>query len=143
MHIDKDFFRKLLFQETNQWQTQIFRYMFVGGGSFLVDYTLLFIFTEFFHLHYLLSASLSFIAGLIVNYLLSTIWIFRVSRLKNKITEFIIYAIIGIIGLSLNNILLYFFTDILHIHYMLSKIVTAVIVMGWNFAGRKIILFNR
>lgn len=134
--------RKILFEETTNWKIQLFRYVFVGGFSFIVDYGLLFLLTEFFHFHYLISATISFIAGLVVNYLLSTKWIFRKSKLSNTTLEFIIYGIIGVVGLILNNILLYVFTDLLNIHYMISKLITAVIVMGWNFFGRRIILFK-
>jgi len=122
---------------------QFFRYCFVGGAAFIVDYGLLFVLTEYCGLHYLWSATISFIAGLIVNYALSTWWIFRNSKLKNKMVEFLVFSIIGVIGLGFNNLFLYLFTDKLHIHYMISKLITAAIVMIWNFLGRKLILFNK
>lgn len=137
-----EFYRKLLISDTSNWWIQLFRYLFVGGFAFVVDYSLLFILTEYFHLHYLASATISFIAGLLVNYFLSTHWIFRHSKLKNKSLEFFIFAFIGIVGLLLNNLLLFILTDYLHLHYMLSKLITAAIVMGWNFTGRKLILFK-
>ena len=133
---------KLLLNDTNNWFAQLFRYVIVGGIAFLVDYGLLFSLTEFFHFHYLLSATISFIAGLIVNYAISTRWIFRHSKLDNRLMEFIIYSLIGVIGLLINNAMLYLLTDSFHIHYMFSKLITAAIVMGWNFIGRKIILFK-
>lgn len=136
------FLKKLLIAETSNGWIQLFRYLFVGGFSFLVDYGLLFVLTEYAHLHYLVSATISFTAGLVTNYFLSTLWIFRHSKLKSKMIEFIIFSIIGVVGLGLNNLLLYAFTDHLHIHYMLSKLITAAIVMLWNFFGRKLILFK-
>ena len=129
-------------KETYNWFIQLFRYCFVGGLAFLVDYGLLVFFTEVVGLHYLISATISFIAGLVVNYLLSTSWIFRKSKLENKWAEFIIFAIIGVIGLGLNNLLLYLFTDKVNIHYMISKLLTTAIVMIWNFGARKFILFT-
>ena len=120
----------------------MFRYLIVGGIAFLADYSLLYILTEGLHLHYLLSATVSFVAGLIVNYLISTLWIFRHSKLNNRMAEFAVYAIIGVVGLLFNNLLMYLFTDCLNIHYMLSKLITAALVMCWNFLGRKYILFN-
>ena len=133
---------KLYVSDTNSLYIQLFRYIIVGGVSFLVDYALLFTLTEYLHLYYLLSATISFVAGLVVNYFISTNWIFRHSKLKSRSAEFIIYGIIGVIGLLLNNLLLYVFTDWMCIHYMFSKLITAVLVMGWNFMGRKFILFN-
>ena len=60
---------------TDNWFIQFFRYFFVGGFAFVVDYGLLVLLTEVFGLHYLVSATISFIAGLVVNYLLSTSWV--------------------------------------------------------------------
>ena len=137
-----DITEKVLIVETTDWKIQLFRYVIVGGFSFLIDYGLLYFLTEYANFYYILSASISFIVGLIVNYILSTKWIFRKSRLKNTVLESIIYGIIGILGLILNNILLYIFTDFFQIYYMISKLITAVLVMGWNFVGRRIILFN-
>ena len=128
--------------EANNWIMQLFRYTIVGGVAFCVDYGLLYILTEYIHFHYLVSATISFLAGLAVNYILTTWWIFRHHKLSNRTLEFIIYGIIGLVGLLLNNMLMYFFTDIIHLHYMLSKLITAILVMGWNFFGRKIILFK-
>ena len=137
------FLQKLFVNPTDNWFIQLFRYSFVGGFAFLVDYGLLVLLTEVFGLHYLVSATISFLAGLVVNYLLSTSWIFRKSTFTNKWTEFTIFAIIGIVGLLLNNLLLYLFTDLAHIHYMVSKLITTALVMIWNFGARKIILFNK
>ena len=133
---------KILKEATTDWKIQFFRYVIVGGFSFVVDYGLLFVLTEYAGFHYIVSATLSFISGLVVNYLLSTRWIFRNSKLSSTTVEFIIYGAIGVVGLVLNNILLYLFTDVLHIHYMISKLITAALVMGWNFVGRRVILFN-
>jgi len=136
-------FRKLFVEETSNTFIQFFRYLFVGGTAFVVDYGLLYVLTEYAGLHYLLSATISFIAGLVVNYLLSTWWIFRKSKLQNKWAEFLVFAIIGVVGLLLNNLFMYVFTDLFHIHYMVSKLITTALVMIWNFAGRKYILFNK
>ena len=135
--------QKAFIEKTDNWFIQLFRYFFVGGFAFLVDYGLLVLLTEVFGLHYLVSATISFLSGLVVNYLLSTSWIFRKSTLENKWAEFLIFAVIGVVGLGLNNLLLYLFTDKLHIHYMISKLLTTAIVMIWNFGARKIILFNK
>lgn len=134
--------KEIFYHNTNNWLIQLFRYVFVGGFAFLVDYGLLFVLTEFAGFHYLWSATISFLAGLIVNYLLSTSWVFSQSKLKNKWIEFVIFSIIGIVGLGLNNLLLFVLTDKLGFHYMISKILVAVIVMLWNFIARKLVLFN-
>ena len=121
---------------------QLFRYGIVGGVSFIVDYGSLWLLTEKAGLPYLWSAALSFTLGLICNYLLSTAWVFGESRIKNAWGEFLAFAIIGLIGLGLNELIMYGCTDGLGFHYMLSKIVSTGIVFFWNFLARRFLVFK-
>ena len=122
---------------------QFSKYVIVGGLAFMVDYGMLYALTEFAHLHYLLSATISFIIGLMVNYMLSIYWVFSERSISRRSLEFIIFAVIGIVGLALNNIVMYLFTDVADINYLISKLISAFIVLIWNFGARKLILFNK
>jgi len=133
---------KLFLDKTENTLVQLFRYTFVGGFAFVVDFGTLFLLTEIFHIHYLLSAAMAFILGLITNYFLSIKWVFSIRSIENKKIEFLLFSIIGLIGLGLNELLLWIFTDLILIHYLLSKIITAIFVYLWNFIGRKYLLFN-
>lgn len=135
-------FRKLFYGSTDKLLVQFVRYFFVGGFAFVVDFGLLYILTEYAGLHYLLSATLSFIAGLLVNYIISCIWVFSDSKFKNRLVEFLIFAAIGIVGLALNDALIWLFTDCIGTYYMFSKIVAAALVYLWNFFARKYIVFR-
>lgn len=135
--------KRLFINDTTNWLIQLFRYIFVGGFAFTVDYSLLFLLTEFVGIYYILSATISFIVGLVINYIISTQWIFKKSKLSNRFVEFFIYGVIGVIGLVLNDLLIFLFTDIMGYHYLISKIIAAALVMGWNFIGRKTILFKK
>ncbi|MBR0532677.1 MAG: GtrA family protein [Bacteroidales bacterium] len=121
---------------------QLFRYAIVGGISFVVDYGSLWLLTEKAGLPYLWSAAIAFILGLICNYLLSTAWVFGESRIKNAWGEFLAFAIIGLVGLGLNELIMYGCTDGLGFHYMLSKIVSTGIVFFWNFLARRFLVFK-
>ncbi len=137
-------FLKSLFQgKTNSFFLQLFRYTFVGGLAFAVDFGALFLLTEHFKLHYLISAGISFILGLIVNYFLSVKWVFNSRTVKNHFLEFVIFSLIGLIGLGLNEFFLWIFTEKFLMYYLVSKIVTAIIVYLWNFMARKVILFDK
>lgn len=59
-----DKFKKIFYGASDNLLIQFVRYFFVGGFAFIVDFGLLYILTEYAGLHYLLSATLSFIAGL-------------------------------------------------------------------------------
>jgi putative flippase GtrA len=134
--------KKIFLQNTDNTFLQLFRYIFVGGAAFIADFGLLYVLTEYIGLHYLLSATFSFIVGLIINYSLSKVWVFSGNTIKKRWMEFIVFSLIGMVGLGLNNLFLWIFTDYCSIHYMLSKIFTTIIVFFWNFLGRKFILFN-
>lgn len=131
---------KGLFTEpTTDTLVQFFRYVFVGGVAFLADAGTLWICEK--AVHYLIAAALAFLVGLAVNFVLSKILVFTENK-HNSIFEFIVYGVIGIIGLGLTELLMYLFTDRLGLYFMVSKIIAAVIVLVWNFAARKIILYK-
>ncbi|WP_456087521.1 GtrA family protein [Parabacteroides sp.] len=138
----KELLNRLFVYKTNNLLIQLIRYTIVGGLAFIVDFGLLFILTEYFGLHYIASATCSFLAGLLVNYYISTAWIFE-STIKSKQIEFTLFALIGVVGLGLNDLLIWIFTEKCHIYYMFSKLITAALVYLWNFLGRKYLVFNK
>jgi len=146
---DKDigFFRKiidkLLKGKTGNIWIQIFRYLFSGGVAFIVDYSALYALTEWGGLHYLLSSSISFMLGLIVTYVFSILWIFDVRSREKKWEEFLIFAGIGLVGLGLTELFMYLFTSVIGLHYLVSKIITTILVTAWNFSAKKLLLFSR
>ena len=130
-------FKRLFYGTTDRLLVQFVRYFFVGGFAFVVDFGLLYILTEYAGLHYLLSATLSFISGLLVNYVISCIWVFSNSKFKNRLVEFLFFAAIGVGGLLLNDALILLFTDCLGTPYMFSTIVAAALLHPWNFFSPK------
>lgn len=136
-------FSKLFRDDTDNIFIQFFRYLFVGGFAFLVDFFLLYFFSDFCGIYYLISAVLSFVISLIVNYLISIQWVFYKDQIDNKFIEFNVFSLIGIVGLLFTEILLYLFTDVLGLYYLISKIISAAIVMFWNFIVRRIMFYGR
>lgn len=133
---------KLFISKTDKVSVQMFRYTFVGGIAFIVDFGSLFVFTEFLKIHYLISAIPAFLLGLLTNYTLSVIWVFNKRRLGSKYVEFGIFALIGVVGLGFNELFIWFFTAYVHFHYLFSKIISTAFVYFWNFFARKFILFR-
>jgi len=118
---------------------QILKFGVVGGGAFLIDYTVLYILTEFAGIYYLTSSVISFIVSLIFNYILSIYWVFDVTK-KQTLKDIVIFVVLSTIGLGINQVVMYLGSDILHIYYMLTKLVATAIVMVWNFVTRKIFI---
>lgn len=122
---------------------QFIRYIFVGGIAFLADFGLLILLTEKFHVHYLVSAGVSFMCGLIVNYILSILWVFNERTFSKEWVEFALFLLIGLVGLAFNQLFMWLLTDVLSVFYIFSKIMTTAVVYFWNFFARKIFLFNK
>ena len=119
---------------------EFFRYAVVGGIAFLADYGTLFLFQE------LILTAAGFIVGLIVNYVLSLTFVFR--RKDNcgsgkSVAAFLIFTVVGVIGLGLTELIMYLGTELLHISYLIVKIAAAAIVLVWNYVGRKVLIFDR
>lgn len=121
---------------------QFIKYAVVGGAAFVVDFLALYTLTEFGHIHYLASASVGFMLGLVFNYVLCLLWIFDQRSLDSRVREFMIFGVIGLLGLGLNNLIVFALTEYASLHYLFSKIVAAAVVLVFNFGLRRQILFR-
>lgn len=129
---------------------EFLRYVVVGGISFLADFGTLTLFEEVFFKErepwqIFISTAAGFIVGLAVNYILSLVFVFRAEDNNGSgksVGAFMIFALVGVIGLGITEGLMHLGVNILHFHYMLTKIVAAGIVLVWNYLGRKILIFK-
>lgn len=134
---------KLFKDPTDDIFLQLFRYVFVGGTAFVVDFGFLYFFSDICGIYYLISAVLSFIISVLVNYIMSTKWVFNQDNIDNRLVEFNLFILISTIGLVFTEILLYFFTDIIGLYYLISKIISAIIVLFWNFLARRVMFYGK
>lgn len=118
---------------------QIIRFGIVGVIATIIDFGLLYFLTDFINVHYLISSTISFVVSLIVNYYLSVKWVFDVKK-KQTIKEFMIFIFLSVIGLIINEIILYVGAHLLNVYYLICKIVATAIVMIYNFISRKIFI---
>jgi len=116
------------------------RFGIVGALAFLIDYGLLVLLTQIFSINYLVSATISFIVSLIFNYLASMRFVFVRRDDLSRHREFIIFVILSVIGLGINDLLMWLGVSWLAVDYRLTKLAVTVIVMLWNFVSRKIFL---
>ncbi len=120
--------------------SQIIKFGVVGGSAFFIDYGIMIILTEFLRINYLISSGISFSISVIFNYILSVYWVFEVGEKRDKREEFIIFLVLSLIGLGINQMIMWIVVSYLHIFYMLAKIFATFIVMVYNFITRKIFL---
>ena len=81
-------------------------------------------------------------AGLVFIYIVSTHWVFSHRVVRNRRTEFVAFASIGLVGLVLNSIVLSTAT-LLGASLPFAKAISAAVGFTANFVGRKALLFTK
>ena len=125
---------------------QFLRYLVTGGLAFVVDFGLFALCLYVFNWHYLLANFVGLVAGLVLNYAMSIVWVFTACKRtfeRQKIAEFALFTIVGFAGVGLNQLLMYLMVDGFEVNEMISKMVAAVLVLIWNFGARKLMLFKK
>ncbi len=161
--IMKNWFHKIFIQETSHTGIQFFRSIFVGGIASVVDIMVMILCKELFKMPESWAAVMAFIAGLTVNYIVSTFWVFSKAKVKNRAADFIGFAVIGIIGLGLTELIIAPFSEVnifntagflvknavfgsivpVDKYYIIGKCLAIVLVYMWNFFARKFILYRK
>ena len=139
--------RKLIFE--------FLRYVVVGGISAVIDMGV-----NFVMLFYILggtkddkgfvaiSVAAGFAVGLLVNFILSNIFVFKEKEQREKgktLFAFLIYALVGVIGFVLTELLTIGGTLLIGeggIWYLLLTCFVKGIVLVWNYIGRKIFVYR-
>lgn len=116
---------------------QILKFAIVGVVATIIDFLFLYMFKEFCHLPVVLANTLSFVISVIYNYFASIHWVFVVDEKKDKRKQFTLFILFSVIGLLLNDLIVWFGADIFHIHYLISKVIATAFVMIFNFVTRK------
>ena len=112
------------------------RFCIVGGLSLLVDMGVLFGLTEFAGVNYFHSAGISFTISVIFNYWLCVKFVFKV-RQKQTPKQATIFIGSSIVGLGLNQLCMWFFVEVIFLHYMIAKLGATVIVTAWNYVMKR------
>ena len=119
---------------------QFMKFGVVGFIAFFIDYGTMIFLTEVFGVPYLISTTAGFIVSVIFNYLASMRYVFVHKEGLSRRKEFIIFIVLSVIGLGLNDVLMWVFVDFAFIDYRISKIILTAIVMIYNFITRKVFL---
>ena len=123
-------------------KTEFARYFWAGGLATLADFAVLLLFTEVFDINYLWSNLIAVSVGLVMSYVLCVRWVFLDRRYNRVVLEFPLFVLTCIIGLLLNELLLWAFVEFGGIDYVLAKVIVTGIVFFVNFGVKKVVLFR-
>lgn len=143
---------------------QILKFGVVGIISFIVDFVLPWQYRPDFvrapgmgtSQAALIGAFFGFVVSVIVNYILSMKYVFERRDDLDRKKEFIIFVVLSVFGLGINELIILFCIDIVYanwawLHALVgatlatagAKIVATAVVMVYNFVTRKIFLENK
>lgn len=131
--------RAALTQETTK---QFGKFAIVGVMSLAVDYALLMFLVEACKADLFFSTTVSFIASVIVNYVLSMKYVFDHREGMSRKREFTIFAILSAVGLGLNDLYMFVGVTMLNIGYQAMKLISTFLVTWYNFFSRRKFLSN-
>lgn len=119
---------------------QFMKFGVVGTIAFLIDYGVLMLLNQGFGMDATVAAFISYIVSVIFNYAASMRYVFTRRDDISRRREFTIFVVLSLIGLVINEIIMYFGVMALgNTALMVTavKLVATVIVMVWNFFSRK------
>lgn len=94
-------------------------------------------------LHPIAAATISFLAGVSVCYALSVRFVFSTRRYGlERRQELVIFLMVGLIGLGINDAVIYLSHFIMLLPLAFSKLLAAAVTFLFNFTGRKLLLFR-
>ena len=131
--------KKLLIDRADHGLVQLIRYILVVAIAAPIDLGGYILLKSQFHVPYVLAATLSFTASLIVNYLLSVAWVWTNRTGRERHVDMVIFTIIGLVGLGLTDLIVFVGTDVANLNYIVSKLIAFSIVFFWSFGARRLL----
>lgn len=118
------------------------RYFWAGMLAFGCDFLVLVAVTEVGGVNYLASNIFGFAAGLLTSYLLCIRWVFDRRRFQAASREFAVFSLVAVVGLGMNEAVMWSMVEMAGLHYTLAKILATGFVFVFNFSLKKIVLFR-
>ena len=119
---------------------KIINFGLVGVFATAIEYILLIVLKEFFNVYVIIASGIAFTISLLFNYVLSIKYVFVDKKEMSKTKEMTGFFITAIIGLGINQVMMYVLVDMVNIYYLFAKVVSTGTVMIWNFISRHVFL---
>ena len=126
------------------WWTILMRFVrfgIVGCSGMIVDFGVTWLCKEKFRWNKYLSNSLGFVLAATNNYIWNRLWTFQ-SQSEAVAREYVSFVIIAIVGLGINNTIIYLLHERLHLNFYLSKLIAIGCVTLWNFTMNYVFTFR-
>ena len=132
----------LLVQKTDNPGVQFFRYFFSGGSAFAVYFSLLYLLTEYVHLHHLSSLVIAYLVSVAVNFFISRYFVFS-RHDRNVHRQFLNFFLVALLGLCLQYLMVSYFSGLLGVQYLVANIIASALVYVVSFSMNRSFTFGR
>lgn len=122
---------------------KIIKFFLAGGISGSIHLILLYTFHDFWQWNVVLSSSLAFICAFLVSFVLQKLWTFRDYSQDKLVSQFILYFLNAIFGLTVNGLLMHLLVNRFQLWYILAQIIVNLLIAGQNFIIYKFIVFKK
>ncbi|MDR1339779.1 MAG: GtrA family protein [Prevotellaceae bacterium] len=113
----------------------------VGFSGMLIDFGITWLIKEKLKFNKYIANSCGFILAASSNYMLNRIWTFESHR-PQIVTEYFSFIGVSVVGLILNNLIVFILSDRLKWNFYVSKVVAIGVVILWNFGMNFIFTFR-
>lgn len=137
-----NYFKRIFSNKPDNNIIQFLRYGIASAVAFLFDFLLLAILVES-GMAVLISNIISFMIGLSITYVFSITWVFTGSKRKSKYIEFLLFTVVGILAMGVNELILFVFYVKVGFHHLIAKIIAAGVTVLFNYILRKTLLFSK
>jgi putative flippase GtrA len=117
------------------------KFCFVGLSGMVIDFGITWLLKEKIRINKYIANSTGFILAATSNYIWNRFWTFQ-SENNHIASEYFSFIMISMVGLVINNLLIYFFTDKVKLNFYLSKLIAIIVVTLWNFILNFLITFS-
>lgn len=115
-------------------------YGIIGSFTSFLDFCVFTVLSQFIGVYYLLANCISVLVGISTSFVLNRTYNFKV---KDKTKQrFITFLTVGLCGLFLSNLILWFGIDKLHLDEIIVKLASIVFVVGFQFLLNKFVTFK-
>jgi putative flippase GtrA len=120
---------------------KLIKFGLVGMAGMAIDFGITWICKEQLRINKYIANSTGFICALTNNYLLNRYWTFAGTN-SPVVYQFTKFLLVSLIGLGINNLLLYLFVKHTKYNFYLLKLCVIGIVFVWNYTANLLYTFH-
>ncbi len=117
----------------------LIKFALVGFSGIIMNTGLLFLFTEYAHIYYIISSAFAIETSILTNFILNERWTFvnRECSIQSWWQRLFSYNLLAIGGMVVNMGILFLLTEYVGMYYLLANIIGIITAFTWNYVSNR------